>query len=63
MLVAAPAASELASVTLQWMVRLVAVVLTVGSSLVLLKVIAANAVWYWALVAFPVKVRMPVPLA
>ena len=60
-LVAAPAASELASVTLQWIVRVVAVVLTVGSSLLELKVIERSAVWYCALVAVPLRLSVPAP--
>ena len=49
-----PAPSELASVTVQCSVRVVAVALTVGSSLVELKVIEASAVWYCAFFYTPV---------
>ena len=58
-LAAAPALSEFASVTAQVMVRLVLALLTVGSSLLLLKVTDCNAAVYCASVAVPVSVRTP----
>ena len=58
-LVAAPAASELASVTAQVMVRVVRVLFTVGSVLVELKVTVRSAAVYSVKVAVPVSVSTP----